>query len=67
MLISVKEVYRLWDSAQKEMDAGIKIVTDKITSYPEIELSLETLAANIFASKYYLVRKFKGSIGMPPH
>ncbi|MDE6980444.1 MAG: AraC family transcriptional regulator, partial [Lachnospiraceae bacterium] len=34
---------------------------------PEQELSIETLAADIFVSKYYLIRKFKSSIGMTPH
>ena len=67
MLISVKEVYHLRDNGSKEMDAGIKILTDKITSHPEQELSIETLAADIFVSKYYLIRKFRNSIGMTPH
>ncbi len=67
LLISVREVYRLRDNGPKEMDAGIKILTDKITSHPEQELPIETLAADIFVSKYYLIRKFKSSIGMTPH
>ncbi len=67
LLASVRTVYCLWDNGRKEMDAGIKIVTDKITSHPEMELPLETLAADIFVSKYYLIRKFKSSIGMTPH
>lgn len=67
LLDSVWEVYRLWDSGQKEIDTGIKILTDKITSHPEDELSIETLAADIFVSKYYLIRKFKSSIGITPH
>ena len=66
-LISVKEVYRLRDNGSKDMDADIKILTDKITSHPEQELLIETLAADIFVSKYYLIRKFKSSIGMTPH
>jgi AraC-like DNA-binding protein len=49
------------------MDAGIKILADKITSHPEQELSIETLAADIFVSKYYLIRRFKSNIGMTPH
>ena len=67
LLISMKDVYCLRDNGQKEMDAGIKIVADKITSHPELELPIETLAADIFVSKYYLIRKFKSSIGMTPH
>ena len=67
LLTSVRTVYRLRDNGRKDMDAGIKILADKITSHPEQELPIETLAANIFVSKYYLIRKFKSSIGMTPH
>ena len=58
-VISVKEVYRLRDNGSKNMDAGIKILADKIAKHPERELPIETLAADIFVSKYYLIRKFK--------
>lgn len=67
LLTSVQTVYRLRDSVRKGMDADIKILADKITSHPEQELPIETLAADIFVSKYYLIRKFKSSIGMTPH
>ena len=67
LLTSVRTVYRFRDNGRKEMDAGIKILADKITSHPEQELPIETLAADIFVSKYYLIRKFKSSIGMTPH
>ena len=67
MLASVRTVYCLRDTDRKEMDAGIKILADKNTSHPELELPIETLAADIFVSKYYLIRIFKSSIGMPPH
>ena len=67
LLASVRTIYSLRDNDRKEMDAGIKIIADKITSHPELELPVETLAADIFVSKYYLIRKFKNSIGMTPH
>lgn len=67
LLTSVRAVYCLRNNGQKEMDAGIKILADKITNHPEQELSIETLAADIFVNKYYLIRKFKNSIGMTPH
>ncbi len=67
LLTSVRTVYRLRNNGRKEMDAGIKILADKIISHPEQELPIETLAADIFVSKYYLIRKFKSSIGMTPH
>lgn len=67
LLASVREVYRLRGNERKEMDAGIKVLADKITSHPEQELPIETLAADVFVSKYYLIRKFRNSIGMTPH
>ena len=67
LLASVRTVYRIRDNGRKEMDTGIKILADKITSHPEQELPIETLAADIFVSKYYLIRKFKSNIGMTPH
>ena len=67
LLASVRTVYRFRDNGSKEIEAGIKILADKITSHPEQGLSIETLAADIFVSKYYLIRKFKSSIGMTPH
>lgn len=67
LLTAVRTVYCLHDNGQKEMDAGIKGLTDKMTRHPEQELSIETLAADIFVSKYYLIRKFRNSVGMTPH
>ena len=67
LLASLRTVYSLRDKDREEMDTGIKILTDKITSHPEKDLSLEALAADIFVSKYYLIRKFKSGIGMTPH
>ena len=67
LLVSVREVYCHWDNGWKEMDSDIKILTDKIVSCPEQERSAESLAADIFVSKYYLIRKFRNSVGMTPH
>jgi len=67
LMASVKAVYCLRNEDRKEMDAGIKTLTDKITSHPEQDLSLGALAEDIFFSKYYLIRKFKNCIGMTPH
>lgn len=67
LFASVKMIYCFRNRGQKEMDAGIKTLTDKIISHPEWNLSIEALAADIFVSKYYLIRKFKNCIGMTPH
>lgn len=66
LLASMRTVYCLRNK-RKEIDADIKMLADKIISYPEQDLSIEVLAADIFVSKYYLIRKFKSSIGMTPH
>lgn len=67
LLASLGAVYFHRNNGRKEMDAGIKVLADKIISYPEQELPIETLAADIFVNKYYLIRKFKSNIGMTPH
>ncbi len=36
-------------------------------SEPEKEMNLEKLANEVFISKYYMIRKFKESIGLTPH
>lgn len=67
LLASVRTVFYVWDKGGKEMDAGIKVLADRITIHPEHELPIETLAADIFVSKYYLIKKFKRATGMTPH
>ena len=67
LLASLRKLYHLRDKEREEIDAGIKTLTDKIISHPEQDLSIEALAADIFVSKYYLIRKFKNCIGMTPH
>ncbi len=67
LLLFARAVFRGWDKGRKEMDTGIKNLADRITSHPEYELPIETLAADIFVSKYYLIKKFKRIVGMTPH
>lgn len=67
LLNALRMIYCCRDNDFKEMDAGIKLLTEKIISHPEQKLPIKTLAADIFVSKYYLIRKFKSSIGMTPH
>ena len=67
LLASMQAVFRVRDMGGKEMDTDIKILADRITSHPEFELPIETLAADIFVSKYYLIKKFKRSVGITPH
>lgn len=67
LLTSVRTVCRFQGEGQKRMDADVKFLADKIIMHPEQELPIETLAADVFVSKYYLIRKFKNGIGMTPH
>ena len=67
LLLFARAVFRGLDNGGKEMDIGIKNLADRITSHPEYELPIETLAADIFVSKYYLIKKFKRIVGMTPH
>ncbi len=67
LLASMRAVFRIQDKGRKEMDTSIKFLADKIASHPECELTIETLAADIFVSKYYLIKKFKRSVGLTPH
>ncbi|MCM1267556.1 MAG: AraC family transcriptional regulator [Bacteroidales bacterium] len=67
MLTFVRMLYGLREKGQKSMDADVRFLADKITAHPEQELSIETLAADIFVSKYHLIRKFKKGTGMTPH
>lgn len=67
LLFSVRMLYSRQAESRKEMDLDIKTLIDKMTSQPEQDLPIEALAAEIFTSKYYLIRKFKKSIGMTPH
>ena len=67
LLNALRMIYCYRDNGLKEMDTGIKLLADKIISHPEQELPIKTLAADIFVSRYYFIRKFKSSIGMTPH
>ena len=67
LLSSLRTIYSLQDKICEGMDAGIKTLTDKIIGHPEQDLPIEKLAADIYVSKYYLIRKFKNCIGMTPH
>lgn len=64
---SVQAVLRFGKKGKKEMDAVIKTIADQMSSHPEQEKPVERLAADIFVSKYYFIRKFKSSTGMTPH
>lgn len=45
----VRTVFHDGDKGGKEIDAGIKILVDKITSHAEYKLSIETLCQQILS------------------
>lgn len=67
LMASIQTVFRVRDRGGKEMDTGIKNIADRIISCSQYELPIEILAADVFVSKYYLIRKFKRCVGMTPH
>lgn len=67
LLAYAQTVFCVREKGEQEMDTEIKFLADQITGHPEYELPIEALAANIFVSKFYLIRKFKKSVGMTPH
>ena len=67
LLASLRTVCQSQNKGGNKWNADIKLLADQITSHPEYELPIETLAAEIFVSKYYFIRKFKRSVGMTPH
>ncbi|MCM1181422.1 MAG: AraC family transcriptional regulator [Clostridium sp.] len=67
LLNSIQTIYYFYEKNRKKLDEDISILADKIVSHPELELTINTLAGDIFVSKYYLIRKFKNCIGMTPH
>lgn len=67
LLSSVRVVYCLREKGGKEINTEIQALTYKIARNPEQEMPIEVLAADIFVSKYYFIRKFKNYVGMTPH
>lgn len=66
-LETVEMIYKLHKMKNDKLNQDIKKVVSVIKDAPESEITLENLAKQIYISKYYLIRKFKKSVGLTPH
>ena len=52
---------------QERLPEQIEAITQKVVEAPEQDWRLDELADSIYINKYYMVRKFKETVGLTPH
>lgn len=67
LLQAVSCVYELHDTYKKEMENDMLILCDRLTKHFSNSLPLDSLAGDLYLSKYYLIRKCKRNLGLTPH
>ena len=67
LLQAVSYVYKLHDTHKEEMENDMLILCDRLTNHVSDSLPLDSLARDLYISKYYLIRKCKRSLGLTPH
>ena len=67
LLQAASYVYELQDTHKEEMESDMLILRDRLTNYFSDSLSLDSLAKDLYLSKYYLIRKCKRNLGLTPH
>lgn len=67
LLQAVSYVYELHDTYVEEMENDMLILCDRLTNHVSDSLPLDSLARDLYISKYYLIRKCKRSLGLTPH
>lgn len=67
LLQAVSYVYELHYTSKEEMENDMLILCDKLTNHFSDSLSLDSLAKDLYISKYYLIRKCKRNLGLTPH
>jgi len=55
------------DSVPAENDRSVQLVREYLAAHLSEKVSLDTLAGVAHVSRYHLLRKFHGEVGMPPH
>lgn len=60
------EIYSAHQRGKNDMSAEISTVSGIIVENPEREISLNELSARAYISKYYLIKKFRQSVGLTP-
>lgn len=59
-------IYSCHGQSRSDIPTEICTVSDIIVENPEQEISLNDLSERTYISKYYLIRKFKRSVGLTP-
>ncbi|HBI62177.1 MAG TPA: hypothetical protein DDY31_13360 [Lachnospiraceae bacterium] len=67
LLQAASYVYKLQDTHKEEMESDMLILRDRLTNYFSDSMSLDSLAKDLYLSKYYLIRKCKRNLGLTPH
>ena len=67
LLQAVSFIYELHDTYKKEMENDMLILCDRLTKHFSDSLALDSLAGDLYLSKYYLIRKCKRNLGLTPH
>lgn len=67
LLHAVSHVYELHETYKKEMENDMLILCDRLTNHFSDSLPLDSLAKDLYISKYYLIRKCKRNLGLTPH
>lgn len=67
LLQAFSYVYELHYTPKEEMENDMIILCDKLTNHFSDSLSLDSLAKDLYISKYYLIRKCKRNLGLTPH
>lgn len=67
LLQAVSYVYELHDKHKEEMEHDMLILCDRLTNHFSDSLPLDSLAKDLYLSKYYLIRKCKRNLGLTPH
>lgn len=67
LLQAISYVYELHDTHKEEMESDMLILCGRLTNHFSDSLSLDSLAKDLYISKYYLIRKCKRNLGLTPH
>lgn len=72
LLQAVSYVYELHDTPQEAnspaaIENDMLILCDRLMNHCSDSLSLDSLAKDLYLSKYYLIRKCKRNLGLTPH
>ena len=67
LLQAVSCVYELHDTYKMELENDMLILCDRLAKHFSDSLPLDSLAGDLYLSKYYLIRKCKRNLGLTPH